>query len=207
DMALAIGTDASIYVGILDSLLAFDPSGNQRWALHLHFYEGTGFAVGSDGTIYGGAALTAIRPDGTILWSGDGWAVGAPVIGPDGTIYQETPHDLRAFKPDGTPLWTFRHFGAFMSTPAIAADGTIYVTSLEAPFLQAISPSGEELWRGLPWSEDFLDGPVAIGPDGTVYFAGEDGPLCAFAGTSPLANSPWPKYQHDLFNSGRAGGP
>ena len=42
----------------------------------------------------------------------------------------------------------------------------------------------------------------SIGADGTVYVGGYDDDLYAVPGTTTLANSAWPKYRHDLLNTG-----
>ena len=56
-----------------------------------------------------------------------------PVVAPDGTVYIGTMQgDLRAFHADGTPSWTrqlnHEHGGIFAS-PAVGADGSVYVIS------------------------------------------------------------------------------
>ena len=43
----------------------------------------------------------------------------------------------------------------------------------------------------------------AIGADGTVYVGSDDNKLYALFGDTALAASPWPKFRHDLKNSGR----
>jgi len=47
----------------------------------------------------------------------------------------------------------------------------------------------------------------AIAPDSTIYFCANDGYLYALKGTQPIADSPWPKFHHDLKNTGRVDGP
>ncbi|UCF49983.1 MAG: PQQ-binding-like beta-propeller repeat protein [Thermoplasmatales archaeon] len=120
--------------------------------------------------------------DGTILWTfetGDG-IESSPAIGSDGTIYIGS-HDgyLYAINPDGTEKWRFdagppRYDArwdvskSIMATPAIAADGTIYVYS-SANYLFAVNSDGTEKWRHyLLWGNDFWTSPT-IGDDGTIY--------------------------------------
>ncbi|MCF8336007.1 MAG: PQQ-binding-like beta-propeller repeat protein, partial [Bacteroidales bacterium] len=43
----------------------------------------------------------------------------------------------------------------------------------------------------------------AIGPDNTVYVGSLDNYLYAIEGETPLADTPWPMYQHDLQHTGR----
>jgi outer membrane protein assembly factor BamB len=44
-----------------------------------------------------------------------------------------------------------------------------------------------------------------LGADGTLYIASRTGQITAFATHhGGLMKSPWPKFQHDISNSGRA---
>ena len=123
--------------------------------------------------------------DGTVRWKFEtgGGIESSPVIGPDGTIYVGS-HDnkLYAINPDGTKKWEF-YVGevafddvynvdkGILSVPAVAADGTIYFSSLSDIFF-AINPDGTEKWRAdLPITSDNWTSPV-IGPDGTIYTGG-----------------------------------
>lgn len=66
----------------------------------------------------------------------------------------------------------------------------------------------ESLWVVCPrWrfrTGDNIESSPAIGTDGTVYVGSNDGYLYAINADSPLAVSPWPKFQRDLGNTGRA---
>jgi len=72
----------------------------------------------------------------------------------------------------------FKGDGPFAGSPAIAADGTIIVTSLSNG-LMAFSPEGQVKWM------TFLDvepvGSPALGPNGEVYVTDTDGGLGAFS--------------------------
>ena len=83
--------------------------------------------------------------------------------------------------------------------PAIAADGTIYVTCLDSRFY-TFDQNGVRV-RSLLVGGSIRSSP-AIAEDGTVYFGAADGKLYAVKGSSPLASSPWPMYQRDLRHSG-----
>src|SRR3989338_1637965 len=69
---------------------------------------------------------------------------------------------------DGTVKWTFETGAGIESSPAIASDGTIYITSF-SNFLFAINPDGTEKWMfSIKVSSDTWTSP-AIGHDGTIY--------------------------------------
>jgi outer membrane protein assembly factor BamB len=67
-----------------------------------------------------------------------------------------------------------------------------------------LNADGTLAWQRL-LGDDICSSPT-IAPDGTVYFTCYDGYLYALKGSSPLADSPWPKFHHDLRNTGRVGG-
>lgn len=64
-------------------------------------------------------------------------------------------------------LWQFTADNGIISTPALAADGTIYFTT--AKFLYALSPEGKQKWQYFPGAE-IATSPV-VGPDGAIYIA------------------------------------
>ena len=120
--------------------------------------------------------------DGAVKWSfetGDG-VESSPAIGSDGTIYVGS-HDskLYAINPDGTEKWHFQAgdpvynetwdvWKGIMSSPAIGADGVIYITSLSNK-LYAINSDGTEKWSfPIKVTVDTWSSPT-IGPDGTIY--------------------------------------
>lgn len=134
-----------------------------------------------------------------------------PVVGSDGTIYAasiEVRHSthpfsghLFALNPDGTLKWQF-DTADFLSagqngetSPAIGADGTIYVGGREINsdifkreeggdtnslgFLYAINPSGTLKWKFATGKKaDFSSSPM-IGSDGAIYIGTGDGNLYA----------------------------
>ena len=134
-----------------------------------------------------------------------------PVVGSDGTIYaasidyRRSTHafsgHLFALNPDGTQKWQFDTTD-FLSageegetSPAIGADGTIYVGGREISsdilrreagadsnalgFLYAINPNGILKWKFATGKKaDFSASPM-IGSDGAIYFGSGDGNLYA----------------------------
>ena len=73
---------------------------------------------------------------------------------------------LYAINPNGTQKWAFTTGGWVYSSPAIGADGTIYVGSDDHK-LYAVNPNGTQKWAfntGIA-----VDSSPAIGADGTIY--------------------------------------
>ena len=86
-------------------------------------------------------------------------------------------------------------------SPAIGADGTIYVGSIDKK-LHAINPDGTPKWAYT--TSYFVYSSPAIGADGTVYVGSNDGNFYAIYGNSGgLAKTPWPMFHHDLAHTGR----
>jgi subtilisin family serine protease/outer membrane protein assembly factor BamB len=213
--SLSIGRDGTLYtVARDDRLYAIRPDGGERWRI----WRDGGFAppaaIGADGAIYIGSQdeghLYVFNPDGTERWRfKTGWASHSPVIAADGAIYISAydgsvapwpQHILYAINSDGTMRWRFISRREITSTPALGADGTIYLTSYTS--LYAIDRDGTLQWKSP--TGYFVESSPTIGHDGTVYF-GSNGGFHAVAGDTPLADSPWPKFRHDLRNTGASG--
>ena len=105
-------------------------------------------AIGADGTIYFGSGdgnFYAIKPDGSLKWilNMGAFTVTSPAIGADGTIYVgDDVGYLNALSDNGTNCnfkWVFEIeniidypiVSGFGSSPAIGADGTIYIGSYD----------------------------------------------------------------------------
>jgi outer membrane protein assembly factor BamB len=207
----AIGADATIYFGSeTGALTALMPDGSLRW----QFTTTAGFdissspAIGADGTIYFGSSdntLYAVNPDGSSKWSYSGSRTfdSSPAIATDGTVYiGDADRSLHAVNSDGTLKWTADLEDEVFSSPAIDANGTVYAGS---EGLRSVDPGGT-VQLVFPIGEVFSS-PV-IGTDGTIYIGSDSGVLYAFsslaAGVGPM-NSPWPKFRHDLRNTGYVG--
>jgi outer membrane protein assembly factor BamB len=205
----AIGSDGTIYVGSGDNYLyAVNSNGTLKWRYQTGSYVGSSPAIGSDGTIYFGSydsCLYALNPDSTLKWryqtAND--VSSSPVIGSDGTIYFGSyDHYLYALNPDGLLKWRYQTADDVSSSPAIDSDGTIYFGSNDH-YLYALNSDGSLKWRYQ--TEDDVESSPAIGPDGTIYVGSYY--LFAIQGSGQLANTSWPKFHHDLKNTGRVGGP
>ena len=110
---------------------------------------------------------------------------------------------MAAYGQDGTQKWAFPT-GGFVGSPAIGADGTVYVGSFELlNNLYAINPDGTQKW--VFRTGGAVNASPAIGADGTLYVGSGDGNLYAINGSSGglSPDAPWPKFSHDVKNTGR----
>lgn len=151
-------------------------------------------AVAADGTIYAGVrgkGLHAFSPDGKLKWVfgtndrsvlrrlvaahlGDLVEHSLLAIASDGAIYVGSGDVVHAISADGKRKWDFA-LGGQSSTAALAADGTIYVTSRNNT-LYAVTPQGRLRWSYAMRQGRFSAGAAApaVGADGTIY-AGDFG--------------------------------
>jgi len=219
--APAIGADGTIYIASTDgNLYALTPDGTNKWKFPTGGFYLNSPIIDRDGTIYLASLdnkLYAVQPDGSQKWAftGIGPFSSSPVIGPDGTIYigndgvfDPTKGTLRgrlyAITPGGKQKWEFITGDSVRSSPAVDADGTVYFGSHDGKFY-ALNPNGTERWE-LNLGVQIESAP-SIRFDGVVYFGGYDGQLYAVQGSSPLADSPWPMFQHDVRHTGNASTP
>jgi outer membrane protein assembly factor BamB len=206
----SIAPDSTIYCGSDDNYLyALTAEGTLKWRYAAAGNIETSPAIAADGTAYFGSfddALYALNPDSTLKWTfhTSGQVRSSPAIAPDGTIcFGSTDNYFYALNPDGTLRWWYMTGDNVNSSPAISSNGTIYFGS-DDNYLYALGADSVLTWS-YPTAFNIESSPT-IGPDGTVYFVGYDGYLYALRGTSPLAGSAWPKFRHDIKNTGRSGG-
>jgi len=117
----------------------------------------------------------------------------SPALAADGTVYFAVLDRFIALTAGGEVKWQYLTGLQGSSSPAIAADGTIYIgTALNRvvaipPIPEGAPAAGGEGLGDLPlmsfkWrydTDDDVDGPPAIGPDGTIYVGCDDGCLYA----------------------------
>ncbi|MEO0089131.1 MAG: PQQ-binding-like beta-propeller repeat protein [candidate division WOR-3 bacterium] len=215
----------NIYFGDSDSgyFYKLDPNGNLIWEIYLGApILGQG-AIGNNlvyvavmGKIYG------ISFDGQITYSASfsdtiTEVIGGPVIGWDGKVIVATDDGyIEVFEPNLTKIYSYQKNPNIKSTPCLAGteEKVLYVNN-DAGYLYAINPftpNGEEHFSvnlSSPFAKklqaEFISSPV-VGDNGIVYVANEEY-LFAIIGHNrlPLANTPWPMFQHDPKHSGRAG--
>jgi len=225
--APSIGPDGTIYfIDSENNVNAVNPDGSARWTDPQEYVSGasdTSPVIGLDGTVYvttDVGQFVALEPDGVITWcyslsdTNDFSFVGAPEIGPDGTIYCEVDalatgdtNYIYALNPDGTLKWTFPIAPtpledasyAKASACAIASEGEIFVTDTGGN-VYSLAPNGTQNWAYQTASTGLL--PPMIGPEGHVYVASyDDNNLYCFAG-SPVACGVWPQFRRNARQTG-----
>lgn len=151
--------DGSLVVPGEARLFALSADGEEKWSVAAPTTQSWQMpcgALGPDGTIYvgGHGVLHAVTPGGELLWSKvvsfpDDFS--CPLVDGNGNIHvAPDAAELSVFSPTGELLW-WLPFGDtsiphYTASPALAADGTLYVTSMAAPgqdlttMLYAIGP-------------------------------------------------------------------
>lgn len=76
-----------------------------------------------------------------------------------------------AINPNGSLKWSFATAGKVFSSPAIGADGTVYVGSYDAN-LYAIGLDGSLKWRFSIPGGGLVHASPAVGRDGVVFVGG-----------------------------------
>jgi outer membrane protein assembly factor BamB len=159
------------------SLVALETDGTERWRQSAVLGYQTP-ALTPDGDIVAttcssGGVYKYSPDDGAVVWFLEViQGLKEPSVSPSGNIYFcagiNSDHRLVAVTPDGALDWELALDQRCLSTPAIAADGTLY-PDLDADLL-AISPSGSIIWRTpFPVKSDYNDGELVIDGDGTIY--------------------------------------
>lgn len=166
----------------------------------------------------GQSSVDTSHVDGTLKWAfqtEDG-IESSPSIASDGTIYiADHAGYLYAVNPDGTEKWrlqldepefneTYSVNLSTRSSPAIASDGTIYLTFLDQ-HLHAINPDGTEKWKfPLNLTFDNWMSP-AIGSDGTIYINSSN-PNAGVRAINPNGTEKWHyPAPANMFNSPAVG--
>jgi outer membrane protein assembly factor BamB len=107
----------------------------------------------------------------------------------------------QACQDDPCVKWKFvigRHCHHALSSPALAADGTVYVGAKDST-LYAINADGTEKWHFL--ADDWIRSSPTIGVDGTVYFGSYDKRLYAVGQDGELK---WKFYTYGTIESSPA---
>jgi outer membrane protein assembly factor BamB len=192
----ALGADGTLLVvSERGYLLAYWPNGTLRWVhkhpdayISLHARP----LVSADGTVYSGGQteMVSLRPNGRVNWRFAARTEGEPAQGADGAIYFPSESYLYALNPEGSLRWRTFVTGDYGigSAPAVAEDGTIYVTTVLGS-LAAVNPNGSMKWM-FPRSGGVADVPTppALGADGTIYYGATDN---YFYAVNPDGSEKW----------------
>ena len=201
--APAIAVDGTIYFAdFTGTFYALSPAGVLLWSLAtIGGAESVSSPIyGPDGTVYFSdiySRVYAVTPSstaGSYKWTfslGGGGSFGSPALSRDATAVYVHADDGNLHAIDastGAPKWVFNplvypNFGTSVSSPAVAADGTIYYGGFDA-MLYAVYPNGTLRWSYKLGALSFSS--PAIGADGTVYIGCYDTKLYAVSASGIL---------------------
>jgi outer membrane protein assembly factor BamB len=194
--SVSVGAGGQIHIPCEDGrLYTLDPNGSLLWSFDANTPLISSPSVGPDGTVYVGGMngkLHAVDLNGSLLWTCDtgGLVYCSPAVSKNGKIYFGSQDGtFRALATDGTELWSFTTkgpglvpSGSILASPAIGADGAIYVAGLYDPNLYALDPNDGSLkwtcnferpvYPGLPEGPTEFGWPFAspvVAPDGMIY--------------------------------------
>ena len=227
DQPPAIDADGNIIVASYEGYVyKFAPDLNSLlWRTYVSDDLLTSPVIGSDGAIYcsasGAEGLYVLDPDGSLGWTADVECPGQPVIGESLLFIGGDPSTVYAFSlADGEKVWS-ASFGVgpdFLATPVLLSNGVVCFLEDNDDDLYGIRQSdGALLWktkcgpdswtrRGRDLEESYGGPGLARNGDIVVPTSWGLVRVQGYAGTT-LAATPWPKWQHDLYNSGWAGQP
>jgi outer membrane protein assembly factor BamB len=185
-------------------------------------------AIDADGTIYIGSnagKVHALDPrTGKLKWESErtgGEIFGAPVIGINGEIYVGAEdHFLYVYQPPASatstpvaPLARYFWKGRWPNGGTVLANGEVVFGGEQGNRYVSVKLVDGKLLRqwesdpvGRPEEQEAKTEPLIDPVTCTIYVSGgHSGGLYALKGTQPMADTPWPKVQRDIRNSGRAG--
>jgi outer membrane protein assembly factor BamB len=177
------GEDGTIYVGSANYLNAVRPDGTLLWRFPT-FYPVQGHVSRSNNRLFFGSldyAFRCVNLTGQLQWSfiTRGYIDGGPALADDRVYFVNWDGRLYACSSAGIIYWNIS-IGSRTGSPAVGADGTIYVMGNGGWGILAINPAnGLTRWRYSPSFGNPRCSP-AIGGDGTVYVLDGNGRLYAF---------------------------
>jgi len=177
----SLGEDGTIYIGSDDNkVYALNPDGSLKWFFTAGGMVSSCVVVGRNGKLYFGCV-----DNYTYILSSDGrlerkLPIGGMLLGAtvdnDGTLYFgvlvssengiERGRILYALSPEGEVKWSVELPAPL--PPVLAADGTIYVGTLEG-LLYACGRDGSLRWREPVKLGQAMYSPPALAQDGTIY--------------------------------------
>jgi outer membrane protein assembly factor BamB len=192
----AIAPDGTVFIGSSDSqLYALDgTTGRKRWNFGAWDQVLSSPALGTNGLLYftswNGVVYAVDSASGSKVWVHElniSPTYASPSVGPGGVVfcgvggYPGTSQEQGSFfaynGASGEIIWKFSAVNVIQATPAIGADGTIYIASYDK-LVYALDP----LTGAIKWSHrtgDSISSSPAVGRDGTVFVGSNDGRLYA----------------------------
>ncbi|MHC4757883.1 MAG: outer membrane protein assembly factor BamB family protein, partial [Planctomycetota bacterium] len=184
-------------------------------------------ALDSDGTIYIGSNSGKVHAidsqTGKQIWETEptgGEVFGAPVIGADGNVYAGAEsHYLYVWKPPAEttnqpvkPISSYFWKDRWPNGATALANGEVIFGGEQGNryiSVKLVDGRLKKIWEsdpvGTPDETEAKTEPLIDPLTHTIYVSGgHSGGLFALKGSQPMADSPWPKVQRDIHNSGRA---
>jgi len=196
----AIGTDGTRYVGNENGgFYAIGPDDSVRWQFGGGDTAMSATAALGNGGIYCGGEGKSIHKlidngsSYTVAWSYPlrSEMTSSPAIGPDNKVVCcDDSGYVYSLNDDGSKNWEVRTGDStgMYSSPAITADGTVYVGT-EAGNLFAIK-DGSIQWSYRVDGYSISSSPI-IGPDGHIYFSCDDGKLYCINPSAQPPDTSW----------------
>lgn len=225
--AVVVDATGSVYFGTGEGYLYKLTAGlNPIWSVSLQA-GGRVFspAIGADGTVFCSSdsnRLYAVNPDdGVVKWTVPLAGVcKRPTVGSDGVYAGTSAGRLYKLDPGtGAALWE-KQLGSdeLAVAPVLTASGYVYVQTNDDRLYCVSQSNGDSVWvcncaaylprqprGGATWFTVGANSPT-VDADGKVWVVGSEA-LYKLDGYGQLdASSPWPKWQHDVYNTGYVGG-
>lgn len=187
----AAGPDGAIYVGAGNQLIAFQPSGPEKWRFAAQGAILSSPAVDENGRVYFGSLdhKLYVVTNGVQVGSPfttDGAIYSSPTIDETGTIYVGSDDfHLYAIGANGKQKWSFATGGYVRSSPTLSASGLLYFGSFDSK-VYAVDRNGNELWKFD--TGHYVYSSPAIAADGTIYVGSVDKSLYAL---NPDGSKKW----------------
>ena len=102
----------------------------------------------------------------------------------------------------GAKIWGFETGSAVLSTPALGADGVLYVGAYDGKIYALKAETGAKIWESEIGSE-IISSP-ALGQDGILYVGSNLSVYAIQTDSKGLAKSPWPMFGQNAQHTGRA---
>ncbi len=182
-----LGRDGTVYVGTEEGgFFAINLNGSLKWRVSVGGYVGIAPNVDNNGNLYlacDDAQLYVFNPAGNLLCIGslDGLKPNnAPAIVSNKQIYVPAGNSIFVFNLSCERIarWIFPSLEEVAWVVGNTSGSTLYAGSLSKPVVLALdAQTGKQIWS---YSYDARFGrpsQSALGPDGTIYFAGFDAGL------------------------------